>query len=45
VAVGAKRGLIRPAPMMLVSQRFRSALIEQGAKGYVLEVAHLHQRD
>ncbi len=39
--VGDRRGLLRPSPLLLVSQRVRVLLVEHGIKGYDLEVAHL----
>jgi hypothetical protein len=38
--VGDRRGLLRPAPLLLVSQRARANLVDRGLKGYRLEVAH-----
>jgi hypothetical protein len=40
--VGVRRGLLVPAPLLLVSQRVRGLLGEQGVKGCRLEVAYLH---
>jgi hypothetical protein len=40
--VGVRRGLLVPAPLLLVSQRVGVLLSEQGVKGYRLEVAYLH---
>ena len=39
--VGDRRGVLRPAPLLLVTQRVRTALIEHEIKGYDLEVVHL----
>ena len=38
--VGDRRGLLRPAPLLLVSQRARQVLTEHRIKGLRLEVAH-----
>jgi hypothetical protein len=39
--VGVRRGLLRPTPLLLMSQRARQAFVENGVKGYQLEVVHL----
>ena len=39
--VGDRRGLLRPAPILLVSQHARAVLDAHGFKGYRLEVAHV----
>lgn len=39
--VGDRRGVLRPAPLLLVSQRVRAVLVEHEIKGYDLEVVHL----
>lgn len=39
--VGERAGLLRPAPLLLVSQRVRDVFVDAGLKGYRLEVAHL----
>jgi hypothetical protein len=39
--VGMKQGLLRPRPLLLISQRVRNLLEEHKLKGYRLEVAHL----
>jgi hypothetical protein len=39
--VGDRRGLLRPAPLLLVSQRARNVLVAHRIKGYGLEVVHL----
>jgi hypothetical protein len=38
---GARRGLLRPQPELLISPRLRRALMERGLKGLRFEVAHL----
>lgn len=39
--VGDRRGLLVPAPLLLISQRLRRLLESNGIKGYNVEVAHL----
>ena len=39
--IGIRRGLLVPAPRLLISPRLRRLLQAGGAKGYTLEVAHL----
>ncbi len=39
--IGLRSGLLRPRPIILVSQRVREVLLQTKAKGYKLEVAHL----
>ena len=39
--VGNRRGLLRPAPLLLVSQAVRNVLTEHGIKGYRLEIAQI----
>lgn len=41
--VGERIGLLRPAPLLLVSQRVRTALVEADIKGYGLEAVHLRR--
>jgi hypothetical protein len=38
---GIRRGLLRPAPAMLISQRLRRALMREKIRGFKLDVAHL----
>jgi hypothetical protein len=39
--VGDRRGLLRPAPLLLISQRARALLVDHRIKGYRVEVAYL----
>lgn len=39
--VGTRRGLLRPAPLILISRRFLDVLRKVEGKGYDIEVAHL----
>ncbi len=39
--VGRKAGLLRPEPLIVISQRFYQALKAQGFRGFKVEVAHL----
>lgn len=43
--VGERVGLLRPEPLVLVSQRVRAALVEADVKGWAFEVAHVHDRE
>ncbi len=38
--IGDRSGLLRPSPMMLMSQRLRQALAANEVKGYGCEVVH-----
>jgi hypothetical protein len=38
---GLDGGVLRPSPLLLVSQRLRRLLVESRARGFTLEVAHL----
>lgn len=38
---GIRRGELRPEPKVLISQKLRQVLVDLGAKGFGLEVAHL----
>lgn len=38
---GVKRGVLRPEPRVLISQKLRQVLVELKAKGFALEIAHL----
>jgi len=40
-ATGRKAGLLRPEPLILISQRFYRALKEAGFRGFKVEVARL----
>jgi hypothetical protein len=39
--VGARRGVLVPSPMLLISQRFYRLLLETGTRGFGVDVAHL----
>jgi hypothetical protein len=39
--VGVRRGLLRPEPMLVGSQRFRELVQQAPLNGFVVEVAHV----
>ncbi len=39
--VGVRGGVLRPAPLILISPRFRRLLVENNVKGFREEVAYL----
>ena len=39
--VGTRRGLLQPAPLLVISPRLRTLLDEHGIKGWETEVAYL----
>lgn len=39
--IGLRRGVLRPEPRILISQKLRQVLVDMKAKGFELEVAHL----
>lgn len=40
-AVGVRRGLLRPTPIQLCSQKFRQMVLSEKLKGFGFEVAHI----
>jgi hypothetical protein len=40
--IGVRRGVLRPEPLLVISQRLRQALLQHQITGYRLEIAH-HQ--